>query len=182
MSQKTHMQAREAFFDRYRRIIQQHKDLSEQITELDRDYEHHRRTLMRDQHKMDQEISRMRGMITAMIDNGWDPTEAQLKMSEQSDWETVQEANLWTQNAWDRHQNTATSPFSGTTTASLNDLSLGTMGGSYTVNYPHGAIGAIGSMGSISMGATGANGPAPIGGYSNSSGPLGSYALGKLSP
>lgn len=135
MNNNERIEAREAYFDQYQKTL---KKLDEVIAHTERvkeEFESVMSGCMDQRNYLNRELNAMRNVITYMLDNGCDPVEAKLTLTDESKID-----HLWKQIEYDR------------------DLY-----GTITVSTPYNTFGATPPSGSITsigaIGATGANGP-----------------------
>lgn len=114
----------EKFFEEYRQTKSLIKELSNQIHENKKIHEE----LIKKRERAMSEVGSMRRIITTMIDNGWDPVEAKLKMDSNDQFNP----SMW--DDWMNNQ------YAGAT--GPNWVHLGVTGSSQTV----GAVGATGTI------------------------------------
>ena len=159
MSEQSHMEAREAFFDRYRRLKEKNGELDAELEQLRQTFQEQKQNLHDQMMRNAKELTTMRHLITAMIDNGWDPMEAKLKLPELDPDYQMNNRDLWDQDMNEKMRMGSTGSISLGNLTALNQIQLAQL----TANpnsYPN--IGPTGAIGSITLGPTmtsGANGP-----------------------
>ena len=124
MNELERIQAREAYFEQYRKkvdeldeTVKQHERVSEEFNQMMEDCIEQRNYLKR-------ELDAMRNIITYMLDHGLDPVEAKLTLDHDN-----KKDHLWKTDGFDRE-----------------------MYGSLSVNTATGTIGAIGATGAAGTG------------------------------
>ena len=143
------MSTYEDFFQRYRDLVAIEESFQQRQRDLENKYREDRDQLQADHRRCAAQVSTMWRTITAMIDNGWDPMEAQLKMDEDMH-DRLSGETLWDKDPFkdsmriDNSGNWGIGTISPLTLSSINSITMG----------PTGAVGAQGSITST-MGANG---------------------------
>lgn len=128
------MSTDEEYFQKYRRLIARSEELKRQQDELETQFRDSREIISNRMRQCHDELSAMRRVITAMLDNGWDPVEAQLKLDESM------HQRLMGETMWDRTRHERMHIDSNGTINLGQITSLTAMG-------PTGAVGANGAAG-----------------------------------
>ena len=143
------MSTYEDFFQRYRELVALEESFQQRQRDLETKYREDREQLHADHRRCAAQVSTMRRTITAMIDKGWDPVEAQLKMDEDMH-DRLSGDTLWDKDPFrenmriDNSGNWGIGTITPLTLSGINSITMG----------PTGAIGAQGSITST-MGANG---------------------------